>query len=100
MVNEIDAFFNTSDFAETASFVNTLSVSKSVPVIFETENVPTSFGQVEINNQVPAVICRTADITGIDNTCHMVIRGTTYHILDVYDDVHGFTLVTLTLTAP
>ena len=66
-----------------------------IDVIFDAEYSVTVVGGVEQQNKAPQALCRSSDISGVNNSCTLRISRTTYNVIDVQDDGTGFTTLIL-----
>lgn len=90
--NDLSVFFNTSDFADIASFQPVGKVARTFNVIFEKQF---RFVQQGIESDVPAAICKTSDISDIEYSNLLTINSVNYKIEGKIDDGNGITTLIL-----
>ncbi|MEW6511878.1 MAG: hypothetical protein AB1428_13080 [Bacteroidota bacterium] len=72
------------------------TITKTIPVIFDREYSLATIGDVPVQMAGPKLLCKSADVTGIDTTATFTIDGVVYKVTDPRPDVNGFTEVFLT----
>lgn len=93
----IDIFFSTSSFAQTASFwvISGSGNGTTINVIYDSQYSLNVLGNVAYQNDKPTAICRTTDVSGSTPQSLIVIGGVTYYILEVQNEGTGTTTLVL-----
>jgi hypothetical protein len=89
-------FFNSSDFADAATYTPAGGSAATVNGIFDKDYSLADFGgSVGVGSNDPRFICRTSDVSGAASGGQLVVRSVTYIIRQVEDDGTGVTTLTL-----
>ena len=76
LTSDLSALFNTDEFAKSVTYDG-----GTIKGVFDNETVPVEAGGfVQINQEQPRLMCKTADISSISEGQTMVIDGVTYNI--------------------
>lgn len=90
---DLSAFFNTDDFAVTATWN-----SRSVRGIFEDQYVESSLGLAGMATSGPRFTCAAADVSGIAVGNTFTVNSVAYTAAELQPDGTG--LITIVLKAP
>ena len=97
---DLDAFFATDAFAQTAFYTRLGYPSAQIPVIFDSEySVAQEIGETGIGVSSPQVLCKTADVENASRGDTLLVGGTTYYIQEVQPDGTGITTLILSRDA-
>ena len=102
MVNILNEFFNSKDFAETAIYYPSSSsgVTSKVQVIFDSEYSVNVLNNVKYQNATPTIICKTADIPNISTDSKFIVTAGTFYVLEVQTEDTGTTTLILSKDIP
>ncbi len=89
-------FFDTDDFAKSATFTDvSASSSSTVKGIFDKESIEQSVGEAGLIEEVPVFTCRSSDVSDATFNDTFVIDSVTYYIKEIFPDGTGMTRFTL-----
>ena len=89
-------FFDTDDFAKSATFTDvSASSSSTVKGIFEKESMEQSVGEAGLIEEVPVFTCKSSDVSDATFDDTFVIDTVTYYIKEILPDGTGMTRFTL-----
>jgi len=89
-------FFDTDDFAKSATFTDvSASSSSTVKGIFDKESIEQSVGEAGIIEEVPVFTCKSSDVSDATFNDTLVIDSVTYYIKELFPDGTGVTRITL-----
>lgn len=115
----ISDFFNITDFATPATYVNAAGTRKDIEVVFEKSYIAEQNGISPAANEVPVAFCKTSDVidfskgaklilnslieidddTGwlVDHLGNLIIAEglSTYYIVEKQEDQNGLTMLVL-----
>jgi len=89
-------FFNTDDFAVTASYTETGQSAVNVDGIFDDEYLLEEGGSVGFASSTPVFHCATSSVSAAAPNDLITINGTNYTIVNVRPDGSGTTILILT----
>ncbi len=93
---DLDAFFATDAFAQTAAYTRLGYPAVQIPVIFDSEySIVDGVGEPGMGVPSPQALCRTADVENASRGDTLVIGGTTYYVQEVRPDGTGITTLIL-----
>ena len=93
---DLGEFFDTDDFAITATWRPDGDVSTTITGIFDNQFVDgVGDGEVEIEDQRPTFLVPTADITDMAQGDRIIISGTYYRVAGIQPDDPGTSLIIL-----
>lgn len=95
MIEAVDEFFDTDDFAEIATYTNPAATQSTILVIFDSDHLKMNLGGQEIEMTGPAAICRTADVSTVNNKARLSIRSINYYVIEVMQSATGVTTLRL-----
>ena len=97
---DLDAFFATDAFAQTAVYTRLGYPSTQLPVIFDSEySVAQEIGETGIGVASPQALCKTADVENASRGDTLLLGGTTYYVQEVRPDGTGITTLILSRDA-
>ena len=97
---DLEAFFDTDAFAQTATYTRLGYPSAQLPVIFDSEySVVGGIGETGIGVASPQALCKTADVENASRGDTLLVGGTTYYIQEVQPDGTGITTLILSRDA-
>ena len=89
-------FFDTDDFAKSATFTDvSASSSSTVKGIFDKESIEQSVGEAGLIEEVPVFTCKSSDVSDATFNDTFVIDTVTYYIKEIFPDGTGMTRFTL-----
>jgi hypothetical protein len=89
-------FFDTDDFAKSATFTDvSASSSSTVKGIFDKESIEQSVGEAGLIEEVPVFTCKSSDVSDATFNDTFVIDSVTYYIKEILPDGTGMTRFTL-----
>ncbi len=89
-------FFDTDDFAKSATFTDvSASSSSTVKGIFDKESIEQSVGEAGLIEEVPVFTCKSSDVSDATFNDTFVIDTVTYYIKEILPDGTGMTRFTL-----
>jgi hypothetical protein len=89
-------FFDTDDFAKSATFTDvSASSSSTVKGIFDKESIEQSVGEAGLIEEVPVFTCKSSDVSDATFDDTFVIDTVTYYIKEILPDGTGITRFTL-----
>ncbi len=89
-------FFDTDDFAKSATFTDvSASTSSTVKGIFDKESIEQSVGEAGLIEEVPVFTCKSSDVSDATFNDTFVIDTVTYYIKEILPDGTGMTRFTL-----
>jgi|TARA_Y100000294_G_scaffold139889_1_gene133521 hypothetical protein len=89
-------FFDTDDFAKSATFTDvSASSSSTVKGIFDKESIEQSVGEAGLIEEVPVFTCKSSDVSDATFDDTFVIDTVTYYIKEILPDGTGMTRFTL-----
>lgn len=91
----LDEFFDTSDFAVTAVYNPGGGSPTSISVIYDNEYLSSVLGGIEVENKNPMILCKTSDVANAKHGETIVVNGITYKIIEVQPDGTGLTSLIL-----
>lgn len=91
MENDLDAFFNTDDFASTA----TLDDGTEISVIFHNEYEQVDFSTGAVESSAPYVEAKDSDISEIAHLNKLTIAGIDYKVIAIKPNGTGVTVLEL-----
>lgn len=94
MLNSVDEYFDTSDFAQLANF-DQGAVHTVIPVIFDAAYQVSNIGDIAVQNAAPRVTCKSSDVAGANHTGTITISSVVYKIVEVQPDGTGITELVL-----
>lgn len=94
MDTPITDFFETTDFAESASYTPAGGSASTIYVIFDNEFALSTVG-VGYENLAPQVLAKTSDVSGATNGATIVINSVTYYVIGVEPDGTGISRLIL-----
>ena len=97
---DIDTFFDEGDFAESCTYVDPSGGSHTIKVIFDIDGVDLAFGESTFASIGPTALCKSSDVSTIDNKAKLTIRGKTYFAVESTPNSSGITMVKLSEDAP
>ncbi len=93
---DLNAFFATDAFAQTAVYTRLGYVGVQIPVIFDSEySVVQEIGEPGMGVPAPQALCKTADVENASRGDTLVVNGTTYYVQEVRPDGTGITTLIL-----
>ena len=93
---DLEAFFDTDAFAQTATYTRLGYPSVPIPVIFDSEySVAAGIGETGIGVPSPQALCKTADAANASRGDTLVVGGTTYYVEETKPDGTGVTTLVL-----
>jgi len=92
---DIDVFFDESDFADPCTYVDPSGGSHSIKIIFEREKMDVSIGGTTFESVGPTALIRSANCPGINNKATLTIDIIVYHVTEVHPSTTGITMVNL-----
>ena len=95
LTEDFGIFFDTDDFASTASYTPDGGSAKEIKGIFDKEYLAGEIGEIEMMSAAPMFLTKTSDIPNENGTGTLVISGTTYKIVNVKPDGTGITMLIL-----
>jgi hypothetical protein len=90
----VDEFFDTAEFAETATLTVNGS-SSTVLVVFDNPYSATEVGDIAYQNRSTSALVKTADSGSVEAGDTLTVGSTVYNIMEVQDDGTGITRLTL-----
>lgn len=89
-----------TDFLKTDEFATAVTVGGiSVNAIFDNDYIPVDLGNgVQVESVGPAILCATADVSGVAQGAAVVVNGTNYTVAEVQPDGTGLTTLRLRAT--
>ena len=94
MESIISEFFETSDFAQSASYTPSGGSAATIYVIFDNEFSLSNIG-IGFENSAPQVMAKTSDVSAATNGATIVIDSVTYYVIGVEPDGTGVTRLIL-----
>jgi len=89
-------FFDTDDFAKSATFADvSAGTSSTVKGIFDKESVEQTVGEAGLIEEVPFFTCKSSDVSDATFNDTFVIDTVTYYIKEILPDGTGMTRFTL-----
>ena len=89
-------FFDTDDFAKSATFTDvSASSSSTVKGIFDKESIEQSVGEAGLIEEVPVFTCKSSDVSDATFNDTFAIDSVTYYIKEIFPDGTGMTKFTL-----
>jgi hypothetical protein len=89
-------FFDTDDFAQSATFTDvSASTSSTVKGILDKESIEQSVGEAGLIEEVPVFTCKSSDVSDATFDDTFVIDTVTYYIKEILPDGTGMTRFTL-----
>ena len=93
---DVDAFFDTDAFAQTAVYTRPGYPPVQIPVIFDSEySVTLETGEPGVGVPSPQALCKTADVGNASRGDTLVVNGTSYYVQEVRPDGTGITTLIL-----
>jgi len=93
---DLDAFFGSDAFAQTAVYTRSGYPSVQIPVIFDSGySITQEIGEPGIGVPSPQAMCKTADVGNASRGDTLVVNGTTYYVQEVRPDGTGVTTLIL-----
>lgn len=82
---DFSAFFDTNEFAETASYTPFGGSASSISVIFDKpfQAVSLETGQVDLEDIKPTVYVKTTDVSSVAHGDQLVINSVTYQVIGI-----------------
>ena len=82
---DFSAFFDTNEFAETASYTPSGGSASSISVIFDKpfQAVSLDSGNVDLEDIKPTVYVKTTDVSSVAHGDQLVIDSVTYHVIGI-----------------
>lgn len=88
--DDLGYFFGLDDFAITATFIKTGSSDVSVKGIFDNPQIAQNAGEnLDITIPHPKFMCRTADISNVEDGDQLLVNSVTYYIRVQINDGEG-----------
>jgi len=94
-VEDIDAFFDTNDFAVAATYTPDGGLPSTVNGIFDDEYFDEVGGSVGIEGSQPRFTCKAEDIIDVEQGDSLSVSGKTYQIVNVQKDGTGIVILVL-----
>lgn len=94
-VEDIDAFFNTDDFAVAATYTPDGGSPSTVNGIFDDEYFDEVGGSVGIEGSQPRFTCKLADVAAVEQGDALTVSGVSYLIVNVQKDGTGIVILIL-----
>lgn len=94
--SDLDAIFDTDEYAQTVTYIRQGYASAQIPVIFDNEySVTLGVGEPGMGVPSPQALCKTADVANASRGDTFVVGGTTYYVQEVQPDGTGITTLIL-----
>ena len=90
-LEELSAFFDTTEHGTAATFTRAGPPGVSVVCVFRNEFFQVDDGMVAVESSQPLVTVESSKITGVAHGDTMTIDGTTYNIVAIKPDGTGVT---------
>lgn len=91
----IDAFFDTDDFAVAATYTPSGGSASTVNGIFDDEYFDEVGGSVGIEGSQPRFMCNLEDVSAVSQGDALSVGGITYQIVNVQKDGTGVVILVL-----
>ena len=99
MIQPIDDFFSTNDFAEPAVlYVVPNGPPRDINVIYTDKYAPIAIGFMITQNKDITVYCRSSDVASATPRSVLVVRGLTLYVDTIQPDGTGVTILSLCTT--
>lgn len=92
---DIDAFFDTDDFAVAATYTPSGGSASTVNGIFDDEYFDEVGGPVGIEGSQPKFMCKLEDVSAVSQGDALSVGGITYQIVNVQKDGTGIVVLVL-----
>jgi hypothetical protein len=97
MIDAVDVFFDTDEFASSAVYVDTAGETHDITVIFNEPFHVQAVGGIEYQSKDPSVLCKSVDVIDADSSAEIIYKTVTYHVIEVQPDGTGITILILSL---
>lgn len=92
---DIDAFFDTDDFATAATYTPDGGSPSTVKGIFDDEYFDEVGGSVGIEGSQPRFMCKLEDVSDVSQGDALSVNGISYQIVNVQKDGTGVVILVL-----
>ena len=82
---DLNVFFNSNDFAMTATYTPNGGSVSTITVLFDKpfQADSTDSGTVDIEDIKPTVICKSTDVSSVAHGDQLIINSTTFHVVGI-----------------
>jgi len=95
MTTDLSVFFNTDDFALSATFTKTGGSATTIKVLFDNAFNLINLGEVGLESTNPMASCKSSDVVGVAHADTLVVSGTTYKVVGIHPDGQLITILEL-----
>jgi hypothetical protein len=93
---DLEAFFDTDAFAQTAAYTRAGYPPVAIPVIFDNEySVAQTAGETDMGIPAPQALCKVSDAPKVAVGDRLEVAGTNYYVQEVQPDGTGVVLLIL-----
>lgn len=94
-INDLDIFFNTSEFAQVARIGPSGSQSEIKVIFDQTPNSLNEMDHVDLQSAIPMITAKTSDVAAYRSDTQVEVNNKTYKIRNIKDEGSGISRVLL-----